>query len=218
MYNKLKQIFFMKDDYLFKIKRDGKVFVYTKKEFEDLLEIKYIPTLHFDTPRILKKINKICIKAGREGLLTKENIWFGTYYEKEIKAHFIPDVYIKWIDSTKEYGLFANKDFKIREFLGEYTGNVRKYRKIMDDKNSYLFEYSIGYKKTPYTIDAREEGSLIRFVNHSFKPNVSPLSVYLNGAIHIIFRTKRVIKKNEELTYNYGPFYWKKRENPIGAK
>ena len=217
MYINLKHFFFMKDKYLFKIKQKSKVFLYTKKEFENLLEVKYIPTLLFETPKILKKINKLCIKAGREGLLTKENIWFGTYYEKEIKSHFIPDVYIKWIDSIKEFGLFANKDFKVREFLGEYTGTVRKYQKIMDDKNSYLFEYSIGYKKTPFTIDAREKGSLIRFVNHSFKPNVSPLSVYLDGTIHIIFRTNRVIKKDEELTYNYGPFYWKKRENPMGA-
>jgi len=208
----------MENQYLFKIKRESKVFLYTKNEFENLLEIKYIPNLHFDTPSILKKINKLCIQAAREGLMTKENIWFGTYYEKEIKSHFIPDVYIRWIDSTKEFGLFANKDFKAREFLGEYTGNVKKHRKIMDDKNPYLFEYSIGYKKTPFSIDAREKGSLIRFVNHSFKPNVIPLSVYLDGKIHIIFRTNKTIKKNEELTYNYGPFYWKKREKPLGAR
>jgi len=208
----------MKNKYPFKIKRDNKIFLYTKKEFENLLEIEYLPTLRFEKDSILKKVNKICTKAGKDGLLTKENIWFGSYYEKEIKSHFIPDVYIKWIDPVKEHGLFANKDLPNRYFLGEYTGVVRKYRKIMDDKNPYLFEYSIGYKKTSYTIDAREKGSLIRFVNHSLKPNVTPLSVYLDGRIHLIFRTNKVIKKDEELTYNYGPFYWKKREKPMADK
>ncbi|HEU64063.1 MAG: hypothetical protein KR126chlam4_00130 [Candidatus Anoxychlamydiales bacterium] len=208
----------MQEKYLFKVKKENKIFLYSKKEFEDLMEITYLPNLKFDSSKILNKVKKICISAGKDGYLTKENIWFGTYYEKEIKSHVIPDVYIKWIDNIKEFGIFANKDFKIRAFLGEYTGNVRKYKKIIDDKNSYLFEYSVGYKKTPYTIDARESGSLIRFVNHSFKPNLEPLSVYLDGKVHLIFRTKRAIKKDEELTYNYGPFYWKKREKPIGTK
>lgn len=208
----------MQVKYLFKIKKDSRTFLYTKNEFEKLMEIQYLPFLRFDSEKILKKVNKLCIKAGKDGLLTKENIWFGTYYEKEITSHAIADVYVKWIDAIKEFGLFANKDLAVRTFLGEYTGNVRKYRKIIDDKNSYLFEYSIGYKKTPFTIDARERGSLIRFVNHSFKPNAEPLSVYLNGTFHIIFRSNKTIKKDEELTYNYGPNYWKRRENPMGAK
>jgi len=208
----------MQKEQLFKVKKDGKIFLFSKKEFEDLMEIKYLFSLTFESDKILNKVKKMCLSAGKCGYLTKENIWFGTYYEKEINSHLIPDVYIKWIDQAKEYGIFASKDIKIRTFLGEYTGNVRKYKKIIDDKNPYLFEYSIGYKKTSFTIDAREMGSLIRFVNHSFKPNVEPLSVYLDGKVHIIFRTKREIKKDEELTYNYGPFYWKRREKPIGMK
>jgi len=208
----------MEKQYLFKIKKDNKLFLYTKKQFEDLLEIEYTLKLCFDNLKIKNKIKKLCVKAGNEGLLTKENIWFGHYYENEIKTHFIPNVYIKWINSVKEFGLFANTNFFENAFLGEYTGNVKKYKKIIDDKNSYLFEYSIGYKKTSFTIDAREKGSLIRFVNHSSKPNVTPLSVYLDGAMHIIFRTNRKIKKDEELTYDYGPYYWRRREKPLGDK
>ena len=44
----------------------------------------------------------------------KENIWFGYYYANEITSHFIPDVYIEWINSIKEYGLFANRDLPTR--------------------------------------------------------------------------------------------------------
>jgi SET domain-containing protein len=208
----------MEKKYLFKLKKGNKFFLYNKKQFEEFLEIEYAPALNFDSLKIEKKVKKLCIKAGKDGLLTKENIWFGCYYEKEIQSHFIPDVYVKWINDVKEYGLFANRDFSLNSFLGEYTGTVRKYKKIIDDKNSYLFEYSIGYKKTPFTIDARERGSLIRFVNHSFKPNVTPLNVFLDGIMHIIFRTNRIVRKDEELTYDYGPLYWKRREKPIGSK
>ncbi len=208
----------MQKQYLFKIKKESEFLLYTKKQFEDLLEIEYASQLCFDNTKIEEKVKKLCVKAGKEGLLTKENIWFGYYYENEIKSHFIPNVYLKWIDTIKEYGLFANAQFHANAFLGEYTGNIRKYKKIIDDKNSYLFEYSIGYKKTPFTIDAQEKGSLIRFVNHSFNPNITPLSVYLDGAMHLIFRTNREIKKDEELTYDYGPHYWKRREKPVGDK
>jgi uncharacterized protein len=206
----------MEEKQLFKIKKDSTVFLYTKKQLEELLEIEYLFSLEFDTLKIKEHVNKLCLSAGKDGYLSKENVWFGHYYEKEIKSHFVPEVYIKWIDPYKEYGLFANEDLPNRTFLGEYTGTIRKYRKIIDDKNSYLFEYHIGYKKSPYTIDAREKGSIIRFVNHSSKPNVVPLSIYLDGAMHLIFRTNREVKKDEELTYDYGPLYWKRREKPKG--
>lgn len=208
----------MQKQYLFKLYKDNEIFLYTKKQLEDLLEIEYASKLYFDNAKIEKKIKELCSKAVRQGLLTKENFWYGYYYENEIRSHFIPNVYIKWIDDVKEYGLFANAAFRPNVFLGEYTGNIRKYKKIMDDKNSYLFEYSIGYKKTHFTIDAREKGSLIRFVNHSFNPNITPLNVCLDGVMHIIFRTNRDIKKDEELTYDYGPYYWKRREKPLGEK
>jgi len=208
----------MQDKYLFKIKKDNNFLLYTKKDFENLMEIHYLPKLIFDRHWIEKRIEKLCIRAAKDGFLPRESIWFGHFYEKEIKSHYIPDVYLKWIDLVKEFGLFANKDLPKAAFLGEYTGIVKKHKKIMDDRNPYLFEYSVGYKKTPYTIDAREQGSLIRFVNHSFKPNVTPLSVYLDGSVHIIFKTNRDVQKDEELTYDYGPVYWKKRENPIGER
>ena len=146
----------MQEKYLFKIKKEGKIFLYSKKEFEDLMEITYLPNLRFDSVKILNKVKKICISAEKEGYLTKENIWFGAYYEKEIKSHSIPDLYIKWIDNIKEFGIFANKDFKIRSFLGEYTGNVRKYKKIIKELQqkplgilliTFIFYSKIGDKR-----------------------------------------------------------------------
>jgi hypothetical protein len=198
----------------FKIFLDGQIKSITKRQLEELVEIEYLTALTFDNLHIKDKIEKKCISAARYGYMQKEHLWFGAYYENEINTHSVADVYLKWIDPVKEFGLYANADIKKHTYMGEYTGCIRKYKKKIDDRNAYCFEYSIGSKTTPYTIDAREKGSLIRFVNHSDSPNLSPLSVYQNGVMHIIFRTNRDVKKNEELTYDYGPNYWKRREKP----
>ena len=204
----------MNSKYIFQIKKDNSIERVNLEDFEKIFEIKYLPFLKIEDQKLLKKIDKMCVNAGRNGDLTKENIWFGHFYERELKEHFISDVYVKWINEIKEYGLFANKDFKNLSYIGEYTGCVRKYIKKIDDRNPYCFEYSIGYKKTKYTIDAREEGSVIRFVNHSYEPNVTPINVYSDGKMHLVFRTNRKVLKDEELTYDYGPFYWSRRERP----
>ncbi|NGX56997.1 MAG: hypothetical protein K1060chlam5_01253 [Candidatus Anoxychlamydiales bacterium] len=198
----------------FKIEKNNKLYSLSKKELEDFLEIEYITNLKFEKFSYFENIKKRCANAAKEGYISKEILWHGIFYEKEISTNTHLDLLIKWINPIKEYGLFASNDLKKRTFIGEYLGLVRKYNKKIDDKNAYCFEYNIGYKKTPYTIDAREKGSLIRFVNHSDKPNISPLAVLHNGIIHIIFRTNRDVKKNEELTYDYGPNYWSRREKP----
>ena len=205
----------MDSNFHLKVERNGKIDLLTHAEFEKLFEVKYLFNLSFQTFTILNKVNKLCIRAGKDGYITKENIWYGVYYENEIKKSCSQDLYLKWIDDIKEWGLFAKSDMPARTFVGEYTGIVRKYKKRIDDKNPYCFEYSIGYKKTKYTIDAREKGSLIRFVNHKKNGNLTPISVFYNGVMRIVFRTNKIVKKDEELTYDYGPFYWTRREKPI---
>ena len=79
---------------------------------------------------------------------------------------------------------------------------------------SRSFEYLIGWNSA-YTIDAKHKGNITRFINHSYEPNLEPLGVFSRGVMHIILRTKKWIKKGQQITYDYGPQYWKKREKPI---
>ncbi|MBI5345857.1 MAG: SET domain-containing protein-lysine N-methyltransferase [Chlamydiae bacterium] len=187
----------------------------SKEEFEELLEVKFISKLEFQTEVIEKKVKKLCKKAYQNEEFSNEALWLGEFYASEIVSSFIPNVLIKWINPIVEYGLFANEDFAKNSFMGVYSGEIRKYNNRLDDKNAYCFEYSIAGSKTPFTIDAREKGSLIRFVNHSSTPNLSPIAVYSQEIVHIIFRTNKNVTKGEELTYDYGPNYWARRETPL---
>ena len=101
------------------------------------------------------------------------------------------------------------------EFVAEYAGKVRKWRKE-DNKNAYCFEYVLVQGiKTPYTIDAMEQGGVARYINHSDTPNlVSALATFQNVS-HVILYAKEPIPKGAQLSYDYGPAYWSKRSPPI---
>ena len=199
-----------------KVQKNQKTYLFTRKEFFNYMEVDYLSNLEFKDPKIFKWLQNKCIWANKNGYISPNQKWLGAYFEKEIFTGKTADVTIKWLNDTKEFGLVANQDFSEKAFVGEYVGQVHKFRKRADNRNVYCFEYVIGYEyKTKYTVDAREKGNIIRYINHSFKPNLTPVSVLSGGIMHIIFRTNKAIKKGTELTYDYGPNYWQQREDPI---
>ncbi len=199
-----------------KVEKGSKKYLFTKEEFSNYMEVEYISNLEFENPKIFNWLINKCIWANRNGYISYKQKWLGAYFEKEIFSGHTADVSIKWINSTKEFGLVTNVDLPEKKYVGEYVGLVHPFHKRIDNRNSYCFEYLIGYEyKTKHTIDARDKGNIIRFINHSFLPNLTPVSVLCGGIMHIIFRTNKFIKKGSELTYDYGPNYWQKRENPI---
>jgi uncharacterized protein len=185
-------------------------------EFYKIFEVEYCPNLFFRDLAILKKV---ACKSNREikgGAISEKEIWLGTYFEESIFTFPSTPVYIKYIDQIKGYGLFALKDLKKDTYIGEYTGEVRKYKRGKDNKNSYCFEYKIGDSSRPHlTIDAKYMGNFVRFINHSYLPNLSTFAAYSGCIIHIIMKTNKFVAKDCELTYDYGPKYWKKRETPL---
>jgi len=196
------------------IKIKDKIENFSCERFEKFFDVEYLSNLYFKDIKILRKAVLKCKKAIRMGYIAEKEIWLGTYYSEEIEQGDTSKVYIKWIDPYKEYGLFALEELREDCFIGEYTGLVRRHKSRLDKKNGYCFEYQIGYK-SPFTIDAKYCGNYLRFINHSYKPNLSLFPAYYRGIIHIIMKTNRSVKKDEELTYDYGPNYWKKREDPI---
>jgi hypothetical protein len=195
------------------IEKDGKEL--TLAEFEKLTGAKWLPQLDFSDFSISGDLAKKGAKLHEKGEITLEQMWLGSYFKKELTEGHKPGVVIRWIDPQIGWGVFAARDFKKREFIAEYAGQVRKKQKA-DAKNAYCFEYILapGFT-TPYNIDARDQGGLGRYLNHSPTPNLlSALATYQNIS-HVIFCTKEPIAKGTQLCYDYGPDYWSKRTAPI---
>lgn len=194
------------------IEKDGKKEAISLETFEEIMQCQYLPSLAFSSFSLKEKLEEKTKKLHAKGKLTRRQLWFGSYYRKEIELSLFPDVSIRWIDASVGWGVFAERNYKKGEYIGEYSGVLRD-KKREDSKNSYCFEYAISDDEiTSYRIDAREKGNITRFINHSFFPNLSPMLVTFDHLTHIILVVEEMIVKGDQLLYDYGPNYWKSRK------
>lgn len=184
-------------------------------EFEKLTGAKWMPWLDCEEPSIFSSIAKEALKLHKKGELTLEQLWLGHYFGKEISARASPDVAIRWIDPLVGWGVFALRDFKKMQFIAEYAGKLRKRRKA-DSKNAYCFEYVVAQGfRSPYTIDALDQGGVGRYINHSATPNLNSSLATYDNISHVVLYTKEPIAKGTQLCYDYGPDYWSQRTAPL---
>jgi histone-lysine N-methyltransferase SETD1 len=99
------------------------------------------------------------------------------------------------------YGLFADDELPQDRFLMEYVGekicNEEKSRRENEnDKKGVTY---IFYLDDNYWIDGELMGNDSKYINHSCDPNCK--IVWKNG--RILFYSKRLIKKSEEVTIDY---------------
>ncbi len=106
-------------------------------------------------------------------------------------------------------GIYASKDIikgvKIIEYIGEKiskkegdrrsAARIKKYLNSKKTGSVYIFELN-----SKYDIDGSKAYNKARFINHSCNPNCEV--EIISGRIWIISRKK--IKKDVELTYDYG--------------
>lgn len=197
-----------------RVSREGIEELLDVEEFEKATQAAFVPQLDFADWALQADLAKRGEKLQKKEKLTREQLWFGAYYKKEIESLFFPDVVVKWIDPSLGWGIFANRDFKKLEYIAQYSGKVRKRQKV-DDKNAYCFEYvhAQGHP-TPYIIDARDQGGISRYINHSATPNLLPALATLNQITHVILIASQPIPKGTQLCYDYGPDYWSRRTPP----
>lgn len=186
----------------------------TIAEFESFFGICFSPCLDFQDLSIKQAISKQIAKLHKRGELTYRQLWQGVYYRKEIESLSFPDVTLVWIDRSVGWGVFANRPFKKGDYLGEYCGVVRK-RVRSDKKNAYCFEYLFSEEHpTPYIIDARDQGGIVRFINHSNAPNVLTDLATFDDVTHVILIASDSIAKGDQILYDYGSDYWSCRAAP----
>lgn len=189
--------------------------VTTNEEMEKKFSIKYLPQLEFSCDKILQKVEKRCIRKLQHEKYRKTNQWVTGLYERDLQFKKEPAFEIKKVSSLVGQGVFARKKIPELSFCGEYTGVVRKRSRRTDRDNDYIFGYIIGPRDTKWVIDAREKGNYTRFINHSDSPNLTSRWMISGGVCHIILFTNRLIHPGEQLTYDYGPLYWRDRSYPL---
>ncbi|NGX44969.1 MAG: hypothetical protein K940chlam2_00109 [Chlamydiae bacterium] len=199
------------------IDSEGQGLDLSQRAVEKLFNFEWYFHLQFSSVAIASKaLSKSAVAMKRKELSRRER-WLGARFEKEILAGVTPAIYLKWIDSTIGYGVFALRAIPSGTYVGEYTGIIRKRRRYKDRTNDYTFEYTIGdWMRNPYIIDAKAGGNHTRFINHDrVAPNLDTMSVFAGGVMHIIFMAKREIKIDEQLSYDYGDIFWKKRAKEV---
>ena len=99
------------------------------------------------------------------------------------------------------YGLYAAKDIKEGTKIIQYKGKKITNKESEENKK---YGYDITYLFTlnkKYLLDGDFKYNTARLVNHSCNPNCEVLD---NNGSEIWISAIRNIKKNEELTYDYG--------------
>ncbi|BHF61734.1 Lysine Methyltransferase 2D [Sparganum proliferum] len=103
-------------------------------------------------------------------------------------------------------GLFAARDIDKHEFIIEYlgqlirneVGNLRE--RLYDSQNRGIYMFRAD---DDCIVDATMYGGLARYINHSCEPNCIAEVFAFEANKRIIIIAKRLIKKGEELTYDY---------------
>jgi SET domain-containing protein len=161
--------------------------------------------LVFDDPEILVRMAAVPPSP--------EQMALGEKFAKEIETDYGPKGSVRFVSEKSGHGFFVEEDLTEGSFAGEYLGVVTANDKH-DGINDYLYQYpvldDIGRN---YVIDAKLSRYPVRYINHSFKPNLKPYVAFFK-VYHIILLAIRPIKAGAQLCYDYGESYWYIRSPP----
>lgn len=97
------------------------------------------------------------------------------------------------------WGLWALEDIPARRKIIEYTGeriSRRETKRRADEQPNLIYLFTLD----PYwTLDGSVGGSGAEYINHCCDPNV--VTVIRSG--HILYMSRKLIRKGEELTVDY---------------
>ncbi len=181
-------------------------------ELEKKLCYRHVPLNEFESPAEMEEVRQKGLSNKAAPIAQK----MGKKHHTQILSSYIPEVSIRPVHPSVGYGLFAEELIKQDQYVGEYTGVVRKNdRRYFEPLNNYCYEYPVPDEiGRSYVIDATD-GCLTRFINHSSNPNLTPIHAYWEGFYHLIFLSLRAIHPGEQLTFDYGETYWYIREKPV---
>lgn len=182
----------------------------TAQEFEKQFKISLYSSLKFSNYAFLKEtLQNVPLSYA---YLLEKNLSAERILQHQIHLDTHPSLAIQWIDSILEHGLFTTKSIESQTLIGEYTGTVRRVYRNQPDLNAYCVKYPSRFFSWNYfVIDALKGGNALRFINHSDRPNLTPVWVLNRRLLHLAVMTQQFIPKNTQLTLDYGLDYWQNR-------
>ena len=182
-------------------------------------DIHYLSHLTFNSTVARYLTRQQCRLAQYFNRLPEKAQWLGALYSDEIQQGHIANIGIEYIDKTLGHGVFAKQALAAGEFIGVYTGVVRCRRAFYQTATDYSFTYPQILPSFYWlAIDAEDSGNETRYINHSDQPNCEAVRALWDNIFYIIVRTHQPIARGEQLFFNYGPEYWRKRDTPSEIK
>lgn len=187
---------------------------YTLEELSRLLHFTCLPLLSFEDlsvqKEVIQKISSLNIPCA--------SVELGLQFKDKILSGYVEDLSIQWIHQKIGYGVFANQPISKGSYVAEYTGMIRRndLRRCFESINDYCVVYPVQDEiGKNFFLDAKDQGNIARFMNHSYNPNLQFVYVFCEGVYHRILIAEKSIKKGEQLLYNYGRSYWHVRSPPL---
>jgi uncharacterized protein len=97
------------------------------------------------------------------------------------------------------WGVYAGEDIPPRRKVIEYTGeriSRRETRRRSDQQGRLIYLFTLD---NYWTVDGAVGGSGAEYINHSCDPNI--VTIIRQG--HILYMSRRAIRKGDELTVDY---------------
>ena len=97
------------------------------------------------------------------------------------------------------WGVYAAEDIPVRRKVMEYTGeriNRKETKKRSDEQDRLIYLFTLD---SYWTLDGAVGGSGAEYINHCCDPNI--VTEIRQG--HILYMTRRAVRKGEELTVDY---------------
>jgi hypothetical protein len=160
----------------------------TYAQVGELFQFEYQPFLKFLHVKEARNLwlNEIVLEEGCEQLEVISVNGAERIQQLMCRGFIHPQLSIRFIGMVDGidvgHGLFAEEKLPAHQFLGEYVGLVSTLYSVTD--RSYCCEFPSC--DGGMTINALAIGNMVRFINHSEKPNAKFMRWYCDGMMHVI--------------------------------